>query len=238
MRSYLLAGNSAHYDGVIRARGARPARHPGLRSGLDDARPAVEVLRSATDAVVDAVVSLTGFSLVGGPAYNDAHAAEETLAGSTCPYLAVMPVEFQTPGAVGRLRAHLLPVEATMMVAIPELDGSTGPMVSAGAATPAESSCTGCGRGCRLAGPMYDMQTCASAPTRWRHASRAGDRAARGERPAPVPAVQLPPNAGATGSAAFLSVFESLFNTCSRPCAPRATTVDAAGRASRPCATA
>ena len=33
--------------------------------------------------VVDAVVSLTGFSLVGGPAYNDAAAAEEMLAWLT-----------------------------------------------------------------------------------------------------------------------------------------------------------
>jgi hypothetical protein len=34
---------------------------------------------------VDAVVSLTGFSLVGGPAYNDARAAEEVLAGLDVP---------------------------------------------------------------------------------------------------------------------------------------------------------
>ena len=47
------------------------------------------------------MVSLTGFSLVGGPAYNDAKAAEDMLARLDVPYLAVTPVEFQTlePGA-------------------------------------------------------------------------------------------------------------------------------------------
>ena len=42
------------------------------------------------------VVSLTGFSLVGGPAYNDAKAAEEMLAALDVPYIAAHPVEFQT----------------------------------------------------------------------------------------------------------------------------------------------
>jgi cobalamin biosynthesis Mg chelatase CobN len=58
---------------------------PAFATGLD-ARPAIE--RFFFDhgrPVVDAVVSLTGFSLVGGPAYNDARAAEDILAGSTCP---------------------------------------------------------------------------------------------------------------------------------------------------------
>lgn len=50
---------------------------------------------------MDAVVSLTGFSLVGGPAYNDAKAAEDILAKLDVPYLAAHPVEFRrwTSGA-------------------------------------------------------------------------------------------------------------------------------------------
>jgi magnesium chelatase subunit H len=86
LRSYLLAGNASHYDGVISALEARGLRVlPVFATGLD-ARPAIEqFFFDHGRPVVDAVVSLTGFSLVGGPAYNDARAAEEILAGSTCP---------------------------------------------------------------------------------------------------------------------------------------------------------
>jgi magnesium chelatase subunit H len=69
---------------------------PAFATGLDS-RPAIdEVLHQGRPPIVDAVVSLTGFSLVGGPAYNDAKAAEEMLAKLDVPYLAAQPVEFQT----------------------------------------------------------------------------------------------------------------------------------------------
>ena len=73
MRSYVLAGNAGHYDGVIAALETRGLRViPAFATGLD-ARPAVERFFLADGVpTVDAVVSLTGFSLVGGPAYNDA----------------------------------------------------------------------------------------------------------------------------------------------------------------------
>ena len=78
MRSYVLAGNSAHYDAVIKEfedRGIRVVT--AFASGLD-ARPAVQkyFLRDGKSKV-DAVLSLTGFSLIGGPAYNDSAAAED-----------------------------------------------------------------------------------------------------------------------------------------------------------------
>jgi magnesium chelatase subunit H len=77
MRSYLLAGNAAHYDGVIAALEARGLRViPAFATGLDQ-RPAIErfFIDGHGRTTVDAVVSLTGFSLVGGPAYNDSKAA-------------------------------------------------------------------------------------------------------------------------------------------------------------------
>ena len=81
MRSYLLAGNTRHYDGVITALEARGLRVlPAFASGLDN-RPAVErFFMHEGRPAIDALVSLTGFSLVGGPAYNDARAAEDLLA--------------------------------------------------------------------------------------------------------------------------------------------------------------
>ena len=92
-----MSGNTAHYDGVISAIEAQGLRViPVFAMGLDS-RPAIEKFYFQNEKpVVDMVVSLTGFSLVGGPAYNDARAAEEILSKLDVPYLAAHPVEFQT----------------------------------------------------------------------------------------------------------------------------------------------
>ena len=97
MRSYALSGNSAHYDAVIESLEARGLRViPAFASGLD-ARPAVKAFfMDRGEPIVDAVVSLTGFSLVGGPAYNDTDAAQEMLEALDVPYLAVQGLEFQS----------------------------------------------------------------------------------------------------------------------------------------------
>src|SRR5262249_60239698 len=82
MRSYLLAGNTAHYDGVLDALEARGLSVvPAFACGLDS-RPAIaQYFVKDGVATVDAVVSLTGFSVVGGPTDNDVRGAEVTLAG-------------------------------------------------------------------------------------------------------------------------------------------------------------
>jgi magnesium chelatase subunit H len=219
LRSYLLARNTAHYDGVIaelEARGLRVV--PAFASGLD-ARPAVErFFLQDGRPVVDAVLSLTGFSLVGGPAYNDARAAEAMLAQLDVPYVAAMPVEFQTLEQWGSSERGLLPVEATMMVAIPELDGSTAPTVYGGRAEGHGRACEGCHRHCRFDGVdnEHDMQTCAErAQSLAQRIARLVDlrRGERAQRRVGIVLFNFPPNAGNTGTAAFLSVFESLHNT-------------------------
>ena len=102
MRSYLLAGNTGHYDGVIAALEARGLRViPAFATGLD-ARPAVDAFfRRDGRPAIDALVSLTGFSLVGGPAYNDAKAAEEMLAELDVPYLGAHAGRIPDARAVG-----------------------------------------------------------------------------------------------------------------------------------------
>ena len=136
LRSYPISGNARHYDGVIAALEAQGLNViPAFASGLD-ARPAIEAffMRDGV-ATVDAVVSLTGFSLVGGPAYNDSRAAEDLLAKLDVPYITAHPLEFQSIEQWERDPRGLLPVEATMMVALPELDGGMMPgHVTAGAA--------------------------------------------------------------------------------------------------------
>ncbi|MCP1675864.1 magnesium chelatase subunit H [Natronocella acetinitrilica] len=205
MRSYVLAGDSAHYDGVIKALETQGYRViPAFASGLDS-RPAVDAffMRNGV-ATVDAVVSLTGFSLVGGPAYNDAAAAEEMLARLDVPYLAAQALEFQGLEQWEASDQGLTPVEATMMVAIPEIDGATGPMVFGG------RSALGGANGIR------SMQV---HPERAEKLARRVDRLVqlrstpRKDRRVAVVLFSFPPQAGAVGTAAYLAVFESLFHT-------------------------
>jgi magnesium chelatase subunit H len=205
LRSYVLAGNGAHYDGVIAALEQRGLRViPAFASGLD-ARDAIDrYFMEDGRACIDALVSLTGFSLVGGPAYNDSKAAEEVLAQLNVPYLVAHPVEFQTLQEWQGSERGLMPVESTIMVAIPELDGGTGPMVFGGRSTGEDAA------------RSRDMH---SHPER---AAMLAARAAklvdlrRSERAARRLAIVLfnfPPDAGNTGTAAYLSVFESLWRT-------------------------
>nr|WP_316640878.1 magnesium chelatase subunit H [uncultured Roseateles sp.] len=220
MRSYVLAGNADHYNGVITALEARGLRViPAFATGLDQ-RPAIDAFFHTEDGRtrIDALVSLTGFSLVGGPAYNDAKAAEDILARLDVPYLAVHPVEFQTLDQWGGSSRGLLPVESTIMVAIPELDGATGAMVFGGRANAAHIACTGCSHACRFENVIdsHDMHSCIErADTLAARVGKLVDlrRSERAERRVAAVVFNFPPNAGATGTAAFLSVFESLYNT-------------------------
>jgi magnesium chelatase subunit H len=219
LRSYVLAGNTGHYDGVIAALEARGLRViPAFASGLD-ARPAIEqfFVRDGVP-VIDSLVSLTGFSLVGGPAYNDARAAETVLADLDVPYVAGHPVEFQTIEQWGDSERGLLPVETTIMVAIPELDGATGPIAFGGRTGGAGGTCHGCSRRCAFPATDRgrDMHSCPDRAGML--ASRVERlvrlrRAERAERKVAVVLFNFPPNAGNVGSAAFLSVFESLHAT-------------------------
>ena len=201
-RSYLLAGNTAHYAAVVQALEARGlAVRPAFASALD-ARPAISAY--FTDAqgrpAIDCLINLTGFSLVGGPAYNDAPAAQEVLRALDVPYLTLQTLEFQTIDEWQRDARGLNPLQATLQVAIPELDGAIAPTVFGGKGAPVEG------------------KPAASEPIPER-VERVAERVARlvrlrrSERASRKLAIILfnfPPNAGNTGSAAYLAVFPSL----------------------------
>jgi magnesium chelatase subunit H len=219
LRSYLLSGNAGHYDGVIAAMEAKGLQVvPVFAAGLDS-RPAIEkYFIKDGRSIVDAVVSLTGFSLVGGPAYNDARAAEEILAKLDVSYIAAHPVEFQTLDQWGSSERGLLPVESTIMVAIPELDGAVSPTVFGGRPGADGVTCTGCHFACTFtkADTAQDMHSC---PERAQMlAARVAKlvalrRSKHAERKVAIVLFNFPPNAGNVGTAAFLAVFESLFET-------------------------
>ena len=205
LRSYVLSGDSGHYDAVIARLEAHGLRViPAFACGLD-ARPAIEkFFCDRGRVVVDAVVSLTGFSLVGGPAFTNAKAAEEILAKLDVPYVAAQPLEFQTIDQWRVSPTGLLPLESTIMVAIPELDGATGSMVFGGRPGPSAGD-----KATTMAGIDDRVEVLAARVerlVRLRHA-------AVSERRIAIVLFNFPPNGGATGTAAYLSVFASLHRT-------------------------
>lgn len=222
LRSYLLGKDAGHYDGMIDALEAAGLRVvPAFASGLD-ARPAIDRYFVGADGpTVDAIVNLTGFSLVGGPAYNDVDAAVATLGALDVPYVAAHPIEFQSLEQWGASRAGLLPLETTMMMAIPELDGAIMPSVFGGRADGSATGCTGCAQNCTfaLAEHVRPMRACPERAAALSARISAMIRLRQSERAARKLAIVLfnfPPNAGAIGTAAFLSVFESLHATLTR----------------------
>ncbi|MEP2139281.1 MAG: cobaltochelatase subunit CobN, partial [Erythrobacter sp.] len=213
LRSYILASDTAHYDAVIKALTDRGLNViPAFAGGLDG-RPAIEAYFKG----VDALVSLTGFSLVGGPAYNDSEAASLTLGDLDVPYIAAQPLEFQTLDKWSTGTAGLGSVETTMLVALPEIDGATNPTVFAG--RHAAGGCSGCARNCPSVSDVSAMAPCferieALAEKAERLATLR--RKENAEKTVGIVLFGFPPNAGAAGTAAYLSVFESLHNTLHR----------------------
>ncbi|MCA3506279.1 MAG: magnesium chelatase subunit H [Rhodobacter sp.] len=215
LRSYVLADDRAHYDAVIAAFEAQGlAVVPAFAGGLDG-RPAMEAFfRSPQGPAVDVLVSLTGFSLVGGPAYNDSPAAVAALTALDVPYVAAHPLEFQTLAQWAASGGGLGPVETTMLIALPEIDGATNPTVFAG--RHGSETCMGCARRCAGASDVRAMAPCperigALADKVARLAALRRSRVA--DRKVAIVLYGFPPNAGAVGTAAYLSVFESLHNT-------------------------
>ena len=204
MRGMILSGDTAHYDGVITAIESRGYQViPAFAVGLD-ARPAINrYFINERGCQIDALISLTGFSLVGGPAYNDAEAATTSLAALDVPYLAAHALAFQSLSAWAADPRGLTPVEATMMVALPELDGATVPMTFGGRADGVSPT----GTAMTVHAERADMLAARAAKL---IELRKTDRA---HRRIGLVIFNFPPNSGATGTAAYLSVFESLYNT-------------------------
>lgn len=201
LRSYILSGDTAHYDHVIRTFEAQGVRViPAFAGGLDG-RAAIANYHNDK---IDAFVSLTGFSLVGGPAYNDNEAAVQVLSDLNVPYVAAQPLEFQTLEQWEAGSQGLSPIEATMLIALPEIDGATNPTVFAGRHDGTQTN------DIKAMAPAVERIDALVEKTRRLALLR---RKANADKNVGVVLFGFPPNAGAIGTAAYLSVFESLHNT-------------------------
>ena len=210
MRPQVISKTSRHYDELIKA-----IENEGLSvipaiATLMDNREAVSKFfvqnRKSNDetqkANVSQIVSLTGFSFVGGPAMNDSAAASQFLTRLNVPYRSAVSLDTQTIEAWQDSQTGLNPVQAGMQIAIPEIDGATEPFIYGGISE----------RG-REPEPLTDR--CFRLARRLNRWNRL--------RTAPRDQIKLaftlfcfPPNKGNIGTAADLDVFPSLWDSLKR----------------------
>ncbi|MGI8917206.1 MAG: cobaltochelatase subunit CobN [Pyrinomonadaceae bacterium] len=148
---------------------------------------------------VSQIVSLTGFSFVGGPAMNDSVAASEFLQRLNLPYRSAVSLDTQTIEAWQESQTGLNPIQAGMQIAIPEIDGATEPFVYGGMPAagvepvPLQERCE------RLARRLGRWNRLRTAP--------------RNELKIALVLFCFPPNKGNIGTAADLDVFPSVWET-------------------------
>jgi magnesium chelatase subunit H len=185
----------AKKEPATRKRALLNAPHTG--SGIETVAEAETPLEDGHGkSRVSQVVSLTGFSFVGGPAMNDSDAAAEFLSGLSVPFRSMVSLDVQTIEHWNESKLGLNSIQAAMQIAIPEIDGATEPFVYGG--LPANGN---------QPEPLED---------RCRRIAR---RLARWNRLRVAPREELrlallvfcfPPNKGNIGTAADLDVFPSL----------------------------
>lgn len=221
MRTNIVSGSRQHYDGLIRAieregLGVLPVistfmdnREAVARFLLDEtARELRSDKRStgsnlkgglASDSSkprVSQLLTLTGFSFVGGPANNDSEAAVKFLNEMNRPLRSAVSLDVQTVESWLESWTGLNPVQTGMQVAIPELDGATEPFVFGGMSMSAEE-------------PLALEERCARIARRLARWNRLRT-APRDELKLAFVLFSFPPNKGNLGTAADLDVFPSL----------------------------
>jgi len=203
MRPQIVSKARKHYDALIHAIEAEGLSVIPAISTLMDNREAVEKFfvaepfaEAARARRVSQIVSLTGFSFVGGPAMNDSEAAAEYLKEFNVPYRSLVSLDTQTIESWRESFTGLNPVQMGMQVAIPEIDGATEPFVFGGIPARGEE-------------PAALDDRCARVAKRLRRWNRL-QTARRSELKVALVLYCFPPNKGNIGTAADLEVFESV----------------------------
>ncbi|HKR60674.1 MAG TPA: cobaltochelatase subunit CobN [Pyrinomonadaceae bacterium] len=221
MRPQIVSNTRKHYDALIRAIEAEGLSVIAAISTLMDNRQACETFfvedskpqlsnsrvkdqtPKAKDQIprVSQIVSLTGFSFVGGPAMNDSAAASDFLRRLNVPYRSAVSLDTQTIEAWRDSQTGLNPIQAGMQIAIPEIDGATEPFVYGGipaAGVEPVALEDRCERLTRRLGRWNRLRT-----------------APRSELKLALLLFCFPPNKGNVGTAADLDVFPSVWETLS-----------------------
>jgi magnesium chelatase subunit H len=217
MRPQIVSNARKHYDSVIRAIEAEGLNVIPAISTFMDNREACERFFVGTQASglqqagrpsdeehagrvrtarVSQIVSLTGFSFVGGPAMNDSEAASDFLSDLNIPYRSLVSLDTQTIESWRDSFTGLNPVQTGMQVAIPEIDGATEPFVFGGISAHGVEPAALDDRCARIARRLK----------RWNLLQTAS----RDELKVALVVYCFPPNKGNIGTAADLDVFASV----------------------------
>jgi magnesium chelatase subunit H len=200
-RTHLVTGDEAHYAAMVQELEYLGARViPVFSGGLDFAKPVNQFFFDPLDkdrAIVDSVVSLTGFALVGGPARQDHPKAIETLKRLNRPYMVALPLVFQTTEEWEESDLGLHPIQVALQMAIPELDGAIEPIVLSG-----RDGMTG-----RAITLQDRISSIAQRAIKWGNLRRKPKLTKK----LAITVFSFPPDKGNVGTAAYLDVFGSIY---------------------------
>ena len=204
MRTNVVSGTRRHYDALIRAVEREGlAALPVISTFMDNRDACTRFFVEDTQRPrISQLVSLTGFSFVGGPAMNDSEAAVEFLKGLNVPLRSAVSLDVQTVEAWRDSWTGLNPVQAGMQVAIPEIDGATEPFVYGGMTAEGFE-------------PVALEDRCTRLARRLRRWNRI-QTARREDLQIALILFCFPPNKGNIGTAADLDVFPSLHGILTR----------------------
>jgi magnesium chelatase subunit H len=198
-RTHLVTGDDAHYVAIVQELESLGARVlPVFAGGLDFSKPIESYFYEPITKIqlIDAVVSLTGFALVGGPARQDHPKAIEALKRLNRPYMVALPLVFQTTEEWLDSDLGLHPIQVALQIAIPELDGAIEPIILSG-----KDGATG-----RAIALQDRVEIVAQRALKWASLRRKPKLIKK----VAITVFSFPPDKGNVGTAAYLDVFGSI----------------------------
>ncbi len=203
-RTHLVTGDDAHYVAMVQELEAMGARVIAVfAGGLDFSKPVNAYFWDDTIKgmeplpVVDTVVSLTGFALVGGPARQDHPKAIESLQRLNRPYMVTLPLVFQTTQEWEESDLGLHPIQVALQIAIPELDGAIEPIILSG-----RDGMTG-----KAIALQDRVEAIAGRALKWANLRKKPKL----DKKVAITVFSFPPDKGNVGTAAYLDVFGSIY---------------------------
>ncbi|MBD1824937.1 magnesium chelatase subunit H [Cyanobacteria bacterium FACHB-DQ100] len=198
-RTHLVTGDDAHYVAMVQEIESMGARViPVFAGGLDFSKPVDAFFYDPItgSSIVDVVVSLTGFALVGGPARQDHPKAIEALRRLNRPYMVALPLVFQTTEEWQDSELGLHPIQVALQIALPELDGAIEPIIVSG-----RDGATG-----KAIALQDRVEAIAQRALKWANLRRKPKLHKR----VAITVFSFPPDKGNVGTAAYLDVFGSI----------------------------
>ena len=207
-RTHLVTGDDAHYVGMVQELEAMGARVlPVFAGGLDFSKPVDTYFWErgtkgvAPLPIVDVVISLTGFALVGGPARQDHPKAIDSLKRLNRPYMVALPLVFQTTQEWEASDLGLHPIQVALQIAIPELDGAIEPIILSG-----RDGVTG-----KAIALQDRLEAIAGRAMKWANLRKKPKL----DKKVAITVFSFPPDKGNVGTAAYLDVFGSIYEVMS-----------------------